>query len=478
MPEAAPTVFLEQLVHLQEHPEAGIVPEMPEADFRDLVEDIRTRGIVEPLHVLFGREEGVVLDGRHRLRAARELGLERVPVTDVELRGQTPVGYMLLAAVRRRHLTDDQRAMLAEEIRQRLSAEAKEQRAASGARARKVVSLSGDVPEKQEPDTHPCEECGAPVEGPAEMVYCGPCLGRQIVSAGVVAPGGLATAAEPSRKNPRRDTRREAAEAVGLPAESRKLRQAQQVAAADPELAQEVKAGRKTLREAAREVRAREEAAAPTPAAEPDEEELLRRDRWLVETYRITFGRLAYRDDTDATAVWTIGRWKVRVAEEIHRLLGLVDEAARLLEEGNTRVAPWMQEARTEFLRAAEQLHDSAEEAQRTTDAPHPVTAEEALRDALRQGLSKEPAIRAACWRLNYESGRRDWHPYNDFEAGGAWADLERRGVVQKVGGRWKLVEEPQPDPQAAARAKTEDELRALGLLPAAAGAEGGGARG
>jgi N6-adenosine-specific RNA methylase IME4 len=66
---------------------------------------------VVPLEVSAG---GIVLDGRHRLRAAVELGLETVPVRVVSPGDEHE--YVLLAALRRRHLTASQKAALAVEL--------------------------------------------------------------------------------------------------------------------------------------------------------------------------------------------------------------------------------------------------------------------------------------------------------------------------------------------------------------------------
>lgn len=61
---------------LRLHPLAARVPEMRPAEWRAFLEDIRQRGIREPLRL--APDCVTVLDGRHRLRAARELGLESV----------------------------------------------------------------------------------------------------------------------------------------------------------------------------------------------------------------------------------------------------------------------------------------------------------------------------------------------------------------------------------------------------------------
>jgi len=197
------------------------------SEFQALLEDIRRRGILEPLHVQF---DGTVLDGRHRLRAARALGLERVPVVLVHLRDETPVSYMLRAALLRRHLTDDQKAIIAEGLRQALSREAVDQREAArveGVRAK--AGLSGTVPDSQQTIDFPTPPPPRPVPQPVH-----------------------------ERTAPPRDTRREAAERVGLPPESRKMRDAQTIARKAPELIPAIRSGEKTIQEAKREIRHRE----------------------------------------------------------------------------------------------------------------------------------------------------------------------------------------------------------------------------
>jgi len=69
--------------------------------------DIIRRGIVTPLAIT---KDGVVLDGRHRLRIALELGLDQVPVRVVD--PDDEVDFMLSAALQRRQLTPSQRAAL------------------------------------------------------------------------------------------------------------------------------------------------------------------------------------------------------------------------------------------------------------------------------------------------------------------------------------------------------------------------------
>ena len=91
------------------HRDARLVPDMRSHEYTELLADIRDRGIQTPLDV----DGTVVLDGRHRLKAARELGLATVPVRAVTLNGDTATEWLIKAAVLRRHLSDDQRAMMA-----------------------------------------------------------------------------------------------------------------------------------------------------------------------------------------------------------------------------------------------------------------------------------------------------------------------------------------------------------------------------
>jgi N6-adenosine-specific RNA methylase IME4 len=103
------------------------VPALDAQEYRALCADIKRRGILVPLDVT---RAGVLLDGRARLEAARELGLDDVPVREVAPDDETE--YLVLAAIRRRHLNASQRAALAlelEDYRRARAAGRKRQRA-------------------------------------------------------------------------------------------------------------------------------------------------------------------------------------------------------------------------------------------------------------------------------------------------------------------------------------------------------------
>jgi ParB-like nuclease family protein len=83
------------------HPVALLFPELPSADYEALKEDIRKNGVKVPILV----HGGQILDGRHRYRACRELGI-RCLVT--EWNGHDPWLEVQSRNLVRRHLAKDQ----------------------------------------------------------------------------------------------------------------------------------------------------------------------------------------------------------------------------------------------------------------------------------------------------------------------------------------------------------------------------------
>jgi hypothetical protein len=76
-PAQALTVEWRPTSGLRAHEHARLLPTLQDAAFQSFRDDIAQRGITSPLEIT---SEGIVLDGRERLRAACELGLERLPV--------------------------------------------------------------------------------------------------------------------------------------------------------------------------------------------------------------------------------------------------------------------------------------------------------------------------------------------------------------------------------------------------------------
>jgi len=91
------------------HPIADIFPPMSAEEYAALVQDIRERGLLEPVWLY----DGQVLDGRHRSRACEELGIE--PETR-EYTGDDPLGFVVSLNLKRRHLSESQRAMVAARV--------------------------------------------------------------------------------------------------------------------------------------------------------------------------------------------------------------------------------------------------------------------------------------------------------------------------------------------------------------------------
>ncbi|HET6878679.1 MAG TPA: hypothetical protein VFI31_00820 [Pirellulales bacterium] len=107
------------------HPVALLFPPMQGVDFSMLVADIDTNGLREPIVVY----QGLVLDGRNRLRACEVAG---VPPRFVEWDGVgSPLAFVVSRNLHRRHLNESQRSVIGARVKAMFEEEAAERKAAT-----------------------------------------------------------------------------------------------------------------------------------------------------------------------------------------------------------------------------------------------------------------------------------------------------------------------------------------------------------
>jgi N6-adenosine-specific RNA methylase IME4 len=98
-----------RLADFQFHPLANLFPQLEGSEFDDLVADVRLHGVREPIWLY----QDTILDGRNRYRAAQTVGLD-CPTRSYA--GNDPVGFVISLNLRRRHLSESQRAMVAAKL--------------------------------------------------------------------------------------------------------------------------------------------------------------------------------------------------------------------------------------------------------------------------------------------------------------------------------------------------------------------------
>jgi ParB-like chromosome segregation protein Spo0J len=110
------------------HPAANLFPEMTHNEYQSLKEDIRKNGLRSP--IVFWR--GQLIDGRHRIKACEELGIDWNFYAEETGADKDPVTEALSLNLHRRHLSPSQLAMVADKVRGIYDAEGKAAKSAAG----------------------------------------------------------------------------------------------------------------------------------------------------------------------------------------------------------------------------------------------------------------------------------------------------------------------------------------------------------
>lgn len=200
--------------HVQPHPISEALPAMSEEEYEELVADIQENGLRDKIII----HEGKILDGRHRARALEELGIpidaDTAEEYDQELHGD-PAKYVLSVNLRRRHnLTAGQRAGIALNLMKHV--------------AGSVRKNKGGRPAKVEDDQGFCDT-DIPVDQPRRS---SPRAKENLPPIGGEFP----------------KTMKEIAQETG--ASVRSIERFKALETKNPELAEEVKRGAKTLNQA------------------------------------------------------------------------------------------------------------------------------------------------------------------------------------------------------------------------------------
>ena len=157
-----------EIIHEVEiHPAASVFPLMEGKAFQSLVESIQAHGVQNPI-VCSG---DVLIDGRNRLLAVhrlREQGQHvELPAVQWEPDGMTVVEWITSQNLDRRHLDEDQRAMIGAELARLIKAEAKKAKKDSqfnsdtgkaAASKKAKPAATADTPSPQKRDRKKSEE--------------------------------------------------------------------------------------------------------------------------------------------------------------------------------------------------------------------------------------------------------------------------------------------------------------------------------
>ena len=93
------------------HEYSGVFGDMSEDEFNDLIQSMKVNGYLEQFPIVL--LNGEILDGHHRYQAAKIAGVEP---KFINYDGKDPIAFVKSANADRRHLTNNQRAQIAERL--------------------------------------------------------------------------------------------------------------------------------------------------------------------------------------------------------------------------------------------------------------------------------------------------------------------------------------------------------------------------
>lgn len=100
------------MVTYRNHPITEVFPALSDSDYETLKQDIKENGLLEPIWI---DAKNRVIDGRHRLRACRELKI-KPEFQETEYTENDIPGIVVGLNLRRRHLNETQRAWVAAQL--------------------------------------------------------------------------------------------------------------------------------------------------------------------------------------------------------------------------------------------------------------------------------------------------------------------------------------------------------------------------
>ena len=83
-----------------------LVPEMTRPEYNNFIDSVKLSGIQTPIHI---RKDMTILDGRHRVRACKQLGIKQIDVIVHDFDKSQSINFVRDTAIERRSLTSAQR---------------------------------------------------------------------------------------------------------------------------------------------------------------------------------------------------------------------------------------------------------------------------------------------------------------------------------------------------------------------------------